>query len=174
MEKLFSCIILLAIAALWCQGCIAEENITAEGLNTSSTGGADADPALNETMPAQAAEQNSTETNATVVNTTYTADLNLTELAMKIDETVLISLSENPTTGYSWNVTNSSGLSIVNETYTMDAAKEKMAGAGGVHSWTARAVEAGNQSFSAVMTHVAEKPTGNEETYTLNVTVSGQ
>jgi len=70
-----------------------------------------------------------------------------------------------------WNVTNSTGLEIVSDSYAMDEAEEGMVGVGGVHSWVVKAVETGEQTFTAVMMHVADEPTGEEETYTLSVMV---
>lgn len=171
MEKLFSCIMLLVIVSLSLPGCIAEENRTADLVNVS-IGEETIAPVANETATAVEGEQNSTEVNETAFKATYTVDINQTELSMQKNETVLISLRENPTTGYSWNATNSSGLAIINDTYQMDENKELMVGAGGVHSWVAKAIEGGNQTFTAVMTHVAEKPTGTEEKYTLQLVVN--
>ena len=108
-----------------------------------------------------------------VLNTTMTADVNTTNLTASLNDTIRISLNENPTTGYLWNVTNSSGLEILGDEYTMDKAGAGMVGVGGVHEWTVKAIEAGNQTFSAVMMHVAEKPTGDEEQYLLSVVVKG-
>lgn len=172
MEKLFSCIILLAIAVLCVPGCIAEETKAVDGENTTLVTATNGTSAIGETEPALMDGVNGTEPVGTDMNTTYTADGNVTALAMMVNETVLIALKENPTTGYLWNVTNSTGLEIISDTYTMDAAKEGMVGVGGIHEWTAKAVLAGNQTFNAVMTHVSEKPAGNEEAYTLAVVVS--
>ncbi|MFH0968410.1 MAG: protease inhibitor I42 family protein, partial [Methanobacteriota archaeon] len=94
-----------------------------------------------------------------MANATMTADMSITNLTAKLDDTILISLKENPTTGYSWNVTNSSGLEIVSDEYVMDTAAEGMVGVGGVHDWMVKAVETGNQTFSAVYKHSWEPAT---------------
>ena len=164
---------LLLAAMLLVPGCFAEETPMNESANVSGVivtaveteaPVTDVVDGANTTGVAPVKEE-------TNLNTTYTADVNVTSMTMAINETALISLKENPTTGYSWNVTNSSGLEIVNSTYTMDAAREGMVGVGGVHDWIVKAVETGNQTFTAVMMHVSEPATGNEDTYSLNVTV---
>ena len=108
-----------------------------------------------------------------VIPSTQTADVNTTSLIANLNDTILISLKENPTTGNSWNVTNSTGLAIVSDKYVMDTAPKGMVGVGGIHTWTVKAVKIGNQTFSAIMIHGSGKPTGEEATYMLNVTVKG-
>lgn len=150
MVKRVSCLILLVMAVMLISGCYAEQtNESADGNSTTST-------------PEQS--------NLTL-DATYTADLNTTALTMAINETVLVSLKENPTTGYMWNVTNSTGFEILYDEYTTSAAPTMMVGVGGVHEWLLKAVEIGNQTFSAVNRRSFENLTGSEETYTLNVTV---
>lgn len=148
MERSFSYVILLAAVFLLVPGCFAEETVTTEEA-------AAAEPAIEEG----------------IANATYTADVNTTALTMAIGETVSVSLAANPTTGYEWNVTNTSGLAIINETYVIDAHPEGMVGVGGVQEWILEAVEAGNQTFSAVYMRSFEEPTGEEDTYTLDVVV---
>ncbi len=161
MEKSISCIILLIAAVLVIPGCFAEENTANASVNTTEQGVADSEAVAQDIAPVAEEEL--------IAN--YTAEVNITNLTVKKDETILISLKENPTTGYMWNVTNSTGLEIVNDIYAQDEAKEGMVGVGGVHSWLVKAIETGNQTFSAVMMHVADKPTGEEETYKLDIIV---
>jgi inhibitor of cysteine peptidase len=174
MEKFFSFIILLVAALLLAPGCIAEENVTVDESIIVDEPVVD-EPVIEEVVTDEGAEANATEpveiTEETVVLPNYTADMEVVTLNVKLDETVLISLPENQTTGYMWEVTNSTGLEILNDTYVMDASEEGMVGVGGVHEWTVKAVETGEQTFTAVMMHVADEPTGEEETYTLMVVV---
>ncbi len=83
---------------------------------------------------------------------------------------IKISLDENPTTGYSWNETVTSGLTIVDSEYV--GGDSGTAGAGGVHEWTIKATGKGQQQFTAVYKRPWEPIAGNETTYTLNVTVA--
>jgi inhibitor of cysteine peptidase len=82
--------------------------------------------------------------------------------------TFSINLTENPSTGYSWNVSSTSGLTITNDTYTQGAS---MPGASGTHEWTIKATGKGQQQFTAVYKRPWEPTTGNETTFTLNVKV---
>ncbi len=165
MEKLITSVILLVAAVLLVPGCFAEQ----------SAGNA----SENSTAPVETVEQNIivagnvTETTSAdaVPAVNFTADANTTNLTMKVSQTVLVSLKENPTTGFEWNATNSTGLEIVNSTHTTDKAPEGMVGVGGVHTWILKAVEAGNQTFDAVYKREWEPTTGKEDAYSLNVTV---
>lgn len=170
MEKIVSCIILLIAAVFLIPGCFAEEIVSNESINATEEVAEIGETTL---VPAEETSEavNETGSPAEDMSATYLADMNVTNLTMKIDETVLITLSENPTTGYLWNVTNSTGFEITSDIYTPDAAAEGMVGVGGVHEWIVKAVETGNQTFTAVMTHVAEEPTGDEETYQLDAIV---
>jgi len=154
MEKILSCLILLVATVLLLPGSFAEETQVELVENVT------------EILPVE---------EESLFNATYTADVNTTTLTMAVNETVLVSLAENPTTGYMWNVTTSSGLEIVNGdgngTYTMDAAPAGMVGVGGIHEWIVQAVEIGNQTFSGTYMRSFEPVTGEEDTYTLDITV---
>lgn len=84
--------------------------------------------------------------------------------------TIKISLDENPTTGYSWNDTVTSGLTIVDSKYVSSGSD--LMGAGGVHEWTLKATGKGQQQFSAVYKRPWEPIAGNETTFTLNILVN--
>lgn len=86
-------------------------------------------------------------------------------------DTIILMLEENPTTGYSWNLSASSGLSLVNDEYVQDPAAEGMTGAGGVHNWTFEVVEDGVQNISAIYKRPWENTTGDEDTFELTVDV---
>lgn len=84
-------------------------------------------------------------------------------------DTIMVSLAENPTTGYSWNASVTKGLSIVNDTYLPGSQSQTMVGAGGTHSWILNGTAAGMQKFSAVYMRPWENVT--EGAYVLNVLV---
>lgn len=81
--------------------------------------------------------------------------------------TFSINLDENPSTGYSWNVSSTSGLTITNDKYTQGASRP---GASGTHEWTIKAAGKGQQ-FTAIYKRPWEPATGSETTFTLKVTV---
>ncbi|MDK2891527.1 MAG: inhibitor of cysteine peptidase [Methanoculleus sp.] len=78
---------------------------------------------------------------------------------------ITISLDENPTTGYEWNVTSSAGLEYVNDTYI--APETGLVGAGGVHVWEYLAAEEGSAGFSAIYKRPWENETGDETTFSM-------
>lgn len=82
---------------------------------------------------------------------------------------ITISLDENPTTGYSWNVTSSAGLEYVNDTYI--APETELVGAGGTHEWRYLAAEKGDAGFSAIYKRPWEETTGNETTFSMAFTI---
>lgn len=82
---------------------------------------------------------------------------------------IKISLDENPTTGYSWNETVTSGLAVVDSSYI--SSNSSMVGAGGVREWTVKAAGKGMQQFTAINKRPWEPAAGNETTFTLNVNV---
>ena len=183
MEKFVSFIILLFAAALLAPGCMAEGTTAADAAGVlNSVGTAQNIGLFNDANMTTTVEEvsilepvtgvkNSTEVVIEpMANATMTADVNTTNLSVKLNDTILISLKENPTTGYSWNVTNSTGIEIVGDEF-LSPDVEGMVGVGGVHEWTVKAVAVGNQTFEAVYMRSWEPITGEEETYTLNVVV---
>ncbi|HWQ67511.1 MAG TPA: protease inhibitor I42 family protein [Methanospirillum sp.] len=152
MEKTVSCIILLLAVALLAPGCMA-----VEGANTIGV--------------LETQEIAMIDDEASVPASIMTADVNTTNLTAKPGDTVIISLRENPTTGYLWNVTKSAGLELVSDEYVMDNTEKRIVGASGVHRWTIKAVTIGIQSFSAAMMRTSGDSTGEEKTYDLTITV---
>jgi len=102
----------------------------------------------------------------------YNETANGTAVNATVSDIVGISLRENPTTGYSWNTTLSAGLTLLNDTYTVDPHKEGMVGVGGTHLWLVRADAAGDQTFSAIYKRPWENTTGTEETFLLTLKVA--
>jgi len=86
---------------------------------------------------------------------------------------IRIKLPENPTTGYSWNVTAADGLAITSDTFIPP--EEQIPGAGGTHVWTLEPKVTGLLTFSAVYTRPWEDIQPDDETYkvTFYVTPAG-
>lgn len=90
---------------------------------------------------------------------------------MRLNDTRTISLKENPTTGYMWNATVTTGLAIENDTYLADRVEPGIVGSGGMHYWLIRAVEPGDQTFHAVYKRSWEPDTENDLRFFMNITV---
>jgi inhibitor of cysteine peptidase len=82
------------------------------------------------------------------------------------DSTIVIKLDENPTTGYSWNITSTEGLVILIDEYK--APDTNLVGAGGMHTWELIPSGTANAVFSAIYKRPWEETTGNETSYTLS------
>ncbi len=101
--------------------------------------------------------------NETANNTTATIPLGSGGL--------MVRLTENPSTGYSWNATVTSGLTIVDDAFEQNPASQGMAGAPGTHYWILSGTAAGQQKFSAIYMRPWENVTGTEDTFVLNILV---
>lgn len=128
-----------------------QENVTAEPTPEATT----AVPTATPTPTTGAYAFNETDDNTTVT--------------LPVGSNITISLEENPTTGYGWNVTSSTGLQLVNETY--DAQETELLGAPGVHIWEYVAADEGAGEFSAVYMRSWENMTGNETTFSMAFTI---
>jgi inhibitor of cysteine peptidase len=80
----------------------------------------------------------------------YTMNDSGRTVPLGLNQSLEISLPENPSTGYTWNASMTTGLMIVDSEYTADPASAGMAGSGGTRTWTVQGVLAGTQQFSAV------------------------
>jgi inhibitor of cysteine peptidase len=69
-------------------------------------------------------------------------------VTIPMGERVLVRLSENPTTGYTWNATTSKGLAIVSDTYT--APDSTLMGAPGLRDWILSPKTVDTYTFKAI------------------------
>ncbi len=97
---------------------------------------------------------------------TYGEDTETT-LTLSAGNTLTISAAGNPTTGYVWNVTEAEGLTIIDETYTQDAAEPGMTGVGGTYEWQVTAEEPGTYTFTAEYKRPWEDEVADTMTLTL-------
>lgn len=110
-----------------------------------------------------------TPSNSTPSNIVFGAGDNGKTVTVNDGSTISINLSENPSTGYAWNVSSTSGLTIINDKYTQGAS---MPGASGTHEWTIKATGKGQQQFTAIYKRPWESLTGNESTFTITINVA--
>jgi inhibitor of cysteine peptidase len=105
-------------------------------------------------------------------NTTaaYNVSDNNKTVSVKNGESFKVTLEENPSTGYGWNASVTSGLTLVNSTYLPP--NTTLVGAPGLREWQVMANGTGDQQFSAVYKRSWEPTFGNETAYVLNVTVT--
>lgn len=86
-----------------------------------------------------------------------------------------LKLSENPTTGYSWELELSQGLSLLSDEYIQDeppeGVEQPLVGAGGAHLWEIKADAKGSQQVKGIYKRSWEEETGKEDNFTLNIEV---
>jgi inhibitor of cysteine peptidase len=95
---------------------------------------------------------------------------NTQTITIKSGETFQIELSENPSTGYAWNISATPGLTIVNDTFVPSSSG--LTGAGGKREWQIRASGNGDQQLSGTYKRSWETISGNETTYSLNIKIT--
>jgi len=105
------CILILAAGAI--AGCTGTSPATQTPAVPMTPATTIADPTATGTWPIPVS------TSAAIVSTVYVnASSNGKIVTIPMGSRVLVRLSENPTTGYTWNATASRGLTIVSDTYT--------------------------------------------------------
>lgn len=85
---------------------------------------------------------------------------------------IYVKLSENPTTGYQWEMSATSGLTLINDEYQQTPGSEGMTGAGGVHTFEYKANGSGQQQISGIYKRSWEETTGSEDTFSLTLDVA--
>ncbi|MDG6244099.1 MAG: protease inhibitor I42 family protein [Methanolobus sp.] len=153
--KLSALMSVLLIALLVC-GCVGVDD----------NGAQDELPGNNDT----AAEDDTTGIVGPVTNKYSESDSLSTSYAIP-DDIIIVTLRENPSTGYLWNMTYSEGLELQDDSYEQEAGTEGIAGAGGVHQWTFEVIDTGEQTISAVYMRPWEEVTGSEETFEMSIIV---
>ena len=99
-----------------------------------------------------------------------TEDDNGKSISLKNGETFDLKLKENPSTGYSWELNLSQGLSVLSDNYTQDPAPRGFTGVPGTHLWIIKAVTEGDQQVKGIYKRPTAEETGKESVFTLNVT----
>jgi inhibitor of cysteine peptidase len=61
---------------------------------------------------------------------------------------IQLRLPENPTTGFLWNLSVTTGISVINDSYIPDDTTGRLVGSGGTHVWFLKAMQPGEQAIS--------------------------
>jgi predicted secreted protein len=91
----------------------------------------------------------------TAMTHTFTADDNNKTFTLSRGQVVMVQLDTNPSTGFQWVSTVSSGISIIGDSYQSSVnnrfatGKSIRVGAGGARTWTLKMNNIGDQQFSA-------------------------
>ncbi|WP_135609619.1 protease inhibitor I42 family protein [Methanococcoides sp. AM1] len=103
--------------------------------------------------------------------TVFNEDANASEVTMEQNDLIVLKLKENPTTGYSWELTVPEGLTLVEDDFVIAPEDEDLVGAGGIHEWKLQAETEGTYEISAIYKRPWENTTGEEDTFSMTVTV---
>jgi len=109
---------------------------------------------------------------ATPAEYTFTDSDNGKTVEVTQGSTVYVKLSENPTTGYQWQMTTTDGLTLINDGYQQDPGTEAMVGAGGIHTFEYKATGSGQQMINGIYKQSWEETTGSENTFSLTLDVA--
>jgi predicted secreted protein len=99
---------------------------------------------------------------------TFTESDNGKSITLTKGQVIKVQLNENPTTGYRWEPTVSSGIQVTDDTYVTSASRRM--GAGGIHTWTLKITGSGDQHFNAEYKRSWES--GSADSYSLQFVVS--
>jgi inhibitor of cysteine peptidase len=75
----------------------------------------------------------------------YTEEDSGSTVNENLGEEFNVRLAENPSTGYSWNMTSSDGLELIRDEYIPSSTPGMVVGSGGIHSFSYRAEGTGEQ-----------------------------
>ena len=79
---------------------------------------------------------------------TYTDTDNGNTISLTRNSVIKVRLNENPTTGFSWNISASPGIQVLSSSYLSSAPGRF--GAGGTHTWVLKITGTGTQQFTGV------------------------
>ncbi|NPE29755.1 hypothetical protein HNV12_17700 [Methanococcoides sp. SA1] len=104
-----------------------------------------------------------------VSGTVFSEEANSSEISISMGDSIVLKLNENPSTGYSWDLSLPEGIVLIKDEFV--GPDEPMPGAGGVHEWTLKAVSKGNYQINAIYKRSWENVTGEEDTFSMDVVV---
>jgi inhibitor of cysteine peptidase len=104
-----------------------------------------------------------------------TENYNGKTIQIKQGDSIYLRLKENPSTGYSWQLSLNKGLSLLSTRYyppdSSKSSQRLIVGAAGIHLWKIEAVARGSQQVKGIYRRSWEKVTGREQTFILTVKV---
>jgi inhibitor of cysteine peptidase len=160
MIAVIGCVLILGAALI--AGCIdaspAAEKTTVsplptDGIPTVST-------ALT-TAPTGTSPASATMFRTLYLNSTANGEI----VTIPMGDRVLVRLSENPTTGYTWNVTAARGITVISDAYT--APDSSLKGAAGYHEWLLSPQTVDTYIFKTVYLRPWVGATATDDTFSL-------
>jgi predicted secreted protein len=104
---------------------------------------------------------------------TYSEKDNGTVVSLTRNSVVKVQLNENPSTGFSWNVTTTPGIQVLSSSHL--SSHPGRPGAGGIHTWVLKINGTGIQQFTGIYKQPWMPTSENDSRYILsfNVTLGG-
>ncbi len=93
--------------------------------------------------------------------------------SVSLGAAIELRLPENPSTGYSWNLSVPAGITVLNDSYIPGNTSGRLIGSGGTRIWFLEPVQPGEKVVSGVYRRPWEPVTGNETGFRLTLLVSG-
>jgi len=103
---------------------------------------------------------------------TFTYDLNDSVVSVEAGKMFYITLEENPSTGYEWELTASEGLEMHCDKYSAKYTDAMIVGAGGTHIWSFSASEPGTYVIKAVYMRPWMQQCLDDMTFELTIVVT--
>ena len=102
--------------------------------------------------------------------TAYTEANNKDTVMAKVGDQIVITLKENPSTGYAWTMKLAPGLSLVSSKFTAPSASPvQLVGASGTRTWVVKVDNAGKLKFTGVYVRSWEKKAKNATRFSLTI-----
>ncbi|MDO5846040.1 MAG: protease inhibitor I42 family protein [Methanocorpusculum sp.] len=92
------------------------------------------------------------------------------DMHLRAGDVVRVTAAGNPTTGYDWNTTAGSTVTVLNTAYVEDAHEEYMVGYGGTFVWDVTAEKAGTYLFDAEYKRPWEENVPAEDAFSFHLT----
>ncbi|MDI3486583.1 MAG: inhibitor of cysteine peptidase [Methanolobus sp.] len=168
--RLFTVAAVVLLVCMTC-GCVSESDDTGEYESNASIDD------INTTTPDVEEQPGITDNSGVSIGTMSNVTQHFSENESQstayaiIGDTIIVTLQENPTTGYSWNMTYSEGLKLKEDVYAEASIRAEMVGAPGYHTWIFEVTDMDEQNISAIYIRPWEEPTGTEDSYELTIDV---
>lgn len=109
--------------------------------------------------------------NNSVINKIFTKFNNNSVVDVNIYQLNKISLQENPTTGYSWNMSFPKEFTILKDQFISGKKDVTIVGGGGIHEWIFTASKTGTYNVSGIYRQPWENTTNDETKFSLMIRV---
>ena len=101
--------------------------------------------------------------------TAYTEANNNDTVAAKVGDQIVVTLKDNPSTGYSWKMKLGPGLARVSSKFTAPSTSPQLVGASGKRTWVIKVEEVGALKLTGVYMRAWENVTKNAASFSLTI-----